>query len=403
MLYSYKGVDKAGKVKKGSLDASGVREARTKLRTEGLFVTDIIAEKVVQKKGSLFPSLTRTIPAKEMTSFMRQMASLLTAGIPLMETLNAAQEQSDSVFLKKVVHGLMDSVRQGEPLADAMSMHKDHFDTLTISMVRAGEAGGQLSQVLTEIADYKEASLLRQNVLKQATTYPIFIAVFGGGVLVFLLAYVVPKITVIFEDLGHALPLSTSILMFITGTLAHYWFWMLLALCAFMLAANKLLKTEKGRRFMDTAAVKAWVIGPVIRSSILARWSHTTAVLLKSGVPLLQTLRLSKDVTQNMLYAEAIESAYNNIREGGGIANSLKRTGLFPPVAIQMVSAGEKSGQSASLLMQVAKDQSAELENRVSVMMSLVPPVLIIVMALAVGFIVMAILLPMLEISQFIG
>lgn len=403
MLYSYKGVDQTGRAKRGSIDASGLREARTKLRTDGLFVTTIKAEKAVREKGGLFPSMGRTIPAKEMTSFMRQTASLLTAGIPLMETIDSAQQQSESPLLKKIVHSLMDSVRQGKPLADAMAKHKEHFDALTISLVRAGEAGGQLAQVLTEIADYKETTLMRKSLLKRAIVYPSFMAIFGSGILIFLLMFVVPKITVIFEDLGQTLPLSTKILVFTTATLLNYWFFLLTAFCLLLLMANKLLKTEKGKRFMDNAAIRVWIVGPVMRSSILARWSHTTAVLLKAGVPLLQTMHLSKDVMQNRLYASAIESASDAIREGGGIADSLKKSGLFPPVALQMVSAGEKSGQSAQLLMQVAKDQGMELESRISVMMSFVEPLLIIVMGLSVGFIVMAILLPMLEISQFVG
>jgi general secretion pathway protein F len=403
MLYSFKGIDSRGKATGGSMEASGPREARAKLKGKGLFVTSITEEKSAPGKTALFPSWGRKIAPKEMTSFMRQLASLLGAGIPLMETIGAAQEQSASQLLKKVAQGLKESVRQGESLAAAMAKSGDFFDPLTVSMVRAGEAGGNLAQVLGEIAGYKETSLRRENTIKSATVYPAVMAVLGLGLVLFLLAYVVPKITVIFEDLEQALPLSTQILIGVTGILVNYGFWLAIGLAAFLLALSRLLKTARWKRLADRLAVSVWVIGPVVRSAILARWSHTTSILLVSGVPLLQTLRLSKEVTQNSLYADAIESAINAIREGGGIADSLKKSNLFPPVALQMVAAGEKSGKSAELLMQVARDQSAELENRISILMSLVHPALILTMGLIVGFVVMAILLPIFEISQLVG
>lgn len=403
MLYLFKGIDSGGKNADGTLEASGLREARAKLRGKGLFITALSEEKSARKKALFFPSLGTRIPAKEMTSFMRQLASLLKAGIPLMESLGAAQEQSASQVLTKVVQSLRDGVREGEPLADAMAKSGGYFDPLTVALVRAGEAGGQLSLVFNEIADYKEVSLKRENSIKSATVYPLVMAFLGMMLVLFLLAYVVPKVTVIFDDLEQALPLSTQILIAITDIIVNYGFWLGMLLAAALLALSKLFKTARWKRFADRAAINLWVIGPVVRAAIISRWSHTTSILLQSGIPLLQSLRLSKEVTRNSLYEDALETAINSIREGGGIANALKSSGLFPPVALQMVAAGEKSGHSAELLMQVAKEQSAELENRISILMSLVHPALIIVMGLVIGFIVMAILLPIFEISQFVG
>lgn len=403
MLYLFKGIDSVGKNASGTLEASGLREARAKLRGKGLFITTLSEEKSARKKAFFFPSLGTRIPAKEMTSFMRQLASLLKAGIPLMESLGAAQEQSASPVLKKVAQSLRDGVREGEPLADAMAKSGDYFDPLTVALVRAGEAGGQLSLVFNEIADYKEVSLKRENSIKSATVYPLVMAFLGSMLVLFLLAYVVPKVTVIFDDLEQALPLSTQILIAVTDIIVNYGFWLGMLLALMLLAMNKLFKTAWWKRFADRAAINVWVIGPVVRAAIISRWSHTTSILLQSGIPLLQSLRLSKEVTRNSLYEDALEAAINSIREGGGIANALKSSGLFPPVALQMVAAGEKSGHSAELLMQVAKEQSAELENRISILMSLVHPALIIVMGLVIGFIVMAILLPIFEISQFVG
>ncbi|MFQ5432386.1 MAG: type II secretion system F family protein [Nitrospinota bacterium] len=403
MLYSFKGMDGSGKTATGSLEASGPREARARLRGKGLFVTGLKEEKTARKKRALFTSLAPRIPPKEMTSFMRQLASLLKAGIPLLEALNASQEQSGSATLSQVVQSLKDEVRQGEPLADSMAKSGGHFDPLTVALVRAGEAGGKLPQVFNEIAAFKESSLVRENSIKSATVYPVVMAVLGTGLVLFLLAYVVPKITVIFEDFEQALPLSTRILISFTDIIVNYGIWLALLLAAALFAASRLIKTAWWKKFSDKLAVNVWVIGPVVRAAILARWSHTTSILLQSGIPLLRALRLSKEVTQNSLYEKALETAINSIREGGGVADSLKTSKLFPPVALQMVAAGEKSGHAAELLKQVANDQSMELENRLSALMSLVQPALIVVMGLIIGFIVMAILLPIFEISQLVG
>jgi len=403
MLFSYKGLDKGGKALSGSVDAASMREARARLRAKGIFLTEIKEEKPALLKGGLFASVGRGVPQKEMASFMRQMASLTTAGIPLMEALEAARQQTESSVMKKVVHSLKDSVRQGESLAGAMEKAGGHFDRLTVSMVRAGETGGHLAKVLTEIADYGEETLRRESAIKSATVYPAVMGILGVALILFLLAYVVPKITVIFEDMEQSLPLSTRILIALTDVLVKHGFVMGALLCLSLIALSRFLKTEKGKRMVDGLAIRLWVFGPVVRASVLARWSHTSSVLLLAGVPLLQTLRLSRDVTQNSRFADAIDKSIEDIREGVGIADSLKKSKLFPPVVIQMVAAGEKSGQAGSLLGQVAKDQSAELENRISVLMSLVHPALIVIMGLAVGFIVMAILLPIFEISQLIG
>ncbi|MDH5543590.1 MAG: type II secretion system F family protein [Nitrospinota bacterium] len=404
MLFKYHGVDSKGKEKKGSVDASGAKEARVRLRAEGIYVTSIKEERVASGRGEGdFPLFQKSVPPKEMASFLRQLASLLSAGIPLMETLDATQKQSGSEFLKKVINELKDGVRQGAPLASSMEKHSTIFDKLTVATVRAGEAGGNLAHVLTKIADYKETNLRRENSLKSATVYPVTMAVIGSGVIIFLVAYIVPKISVIFEDMEAALPLSTQILMVITNIVLNYGYGLMIFLCVALLGVARYVKTKEGKRVLDKFLINAWILGPVVRASILARWSHTTSVLLTSGVPLLQTLMLSKEVTDNTIYAEALEKASDIIREGGAIAPSLERSKLFPPVALQMIAAGEKSGQSATLLEQVARDQGEELENRIAILMSLVQPILISVLGLAVGFIVMAILLPIFEISQLIG
>ncbi|MEE8484435.1 MAG: type II secretion system inner membrane protein GspF [Nitrospinota bacterium] len=402
MLYAFTGLDGAGKAKSGSIDATSSREARSKLKAAGVFVTNVLPEKPAAKKKDIFGLFGKRVPLKEVTSFMRQMASLVKAGIPLMETLDAVQKQTASPYFKKVLNEIMDAVRQGEPLADAMAKAPAIFDPLSVAMVRAGEAGGHLPQVLGQIADYKENALRMESSVKSAMVYPVVMTVIGVGVILFLLTYVVPKITIIFEDLGQALPFSTMILITITDTLANYGIWLGAALCAILFFLNRALKTPKGKVFMDRFLFRLWIVGSVVKAAVLSRWSHTTAVLLKAGVPLLSALKLSGEVAQNSLYTRAIEDAAVLIKEGGTIADSLEKSGLFPPVALQMIAAGEKSGQTAELLTIVADDQARELENRLAVIMSLVHPVLIVVMGLIVGFIVMAILLPIFEISQLI-
>ncbi len=403
MLYAYEGLAASGKRVSGSIDASGQREARVRLRKENIFVTSLSEEKAAEKNKYTLPFMVKHVSQAQMASFMRQIASLLAAGIPLLETLDASQEQSESDHLKKIISEIRNHVREGRELADAFAETSEDFDGLTLAMVRAGETGGNLADVLNQVADLKEASLRRDNAIKSAMIYPVIMAMMGTGVIIFLLAYVVPKIIVIFEDMGRALPLSTKILIVTTDIIVNYGLLIGFLLVAGMIAGARYIRTEKGRDMLDRYSLKVPLVGPLMRAAILARWSHTTSVLLQSGVPLLRTLKLSADISHNTVYARAIEKASVAIREGGAIATSLAQSGLFPPIAIQMIAAGEKSGQSAKLLMQVARDQGAELENRISVLMALVQPALIVSMGLIVGFIVMAILLPVFEMSQLVG
>ena len=403
MLFAFQGIGSDGKGISGSIDASGQKEARAKLRAEGVFVTAIAEEIAAHKKKYAISFLAARVTSKQMTSFMRQVSSLLTAGIPLMETLEAAMKQCESPHFAKVIHELKDRVRQGEPLADALAKTSADFDPLTVALVRAGESGGNLASVLTQVADLKEAALRREGIIKSAMVYPVILGFIGMGVVMFLLGYVVPKITVIFEDMGQSLPLPTKVLLFVTHMVTGYGFFIAALLIGGMIWLGRRLKTEQGRDQRDRLMLWLPVFGDVTRAAVLARWSHTTSVLLSAGVPMLKTLKLSADVSQNTVYARAINTASDKIREGAGIAASLDDSGLFPPVAIQMIAAGEKSGQAAKLLMQVARDQGAELENRISVLMSLVQPALIIFLGGIVGFIVISILLPIFDISQKLG
>lgn len=403
MLFAFQGIGRDGKGLSGSIDAAGQKEARAKLRAEGVFVTAIAEEIAAHKKKYAIPFLAARVTSKQMTSFMRQVSSLLTAGIPLMETLEAAMKQCESPHFAKIIHELKDRIRQGEPLADAMAKTSADFDMLTVALVRAGESGGNLANVLTQVADLKEAALRREGIIKSAMVYPVILGFIGMGVVMFLLGYVVPKITVIFEDMGQSLPLPTKVLLFITHMVTGYGFIIGALLIGGMIWLGRRLKTEQGRDQRDRLMLWLPVFGEVTRAAVLARWSHTTSVLLSAGVPMLKTLKLSADVSQNTVYARAIQKASDKIREGAGIASSLDDSGLFPPVAIQMIAAGEKSGQAAKLLMQVARDQGAELENRISVLMSLVQPALIIFLGGIVGFIVISILLPIFDISQKLG
>jgi len=403
MLYAFKGLDGFGKTKKGNIEASGLKEAKQKLKKDGIYVTGIDEERVAKSKLSAFKIFAQRVSGKEIASFFRQTASLVDGGIPLMETLTAIQKENITPHLKKVINELRDGIRQGKPMAESMEKHSELFDTLSISMVRAGESGGNLAEVLEHIADYKEESLRRESTIKSAAAYPVAMAIFGIGVILFLVGYVVPKITVIFEDLEQALPLSTEILIFATGILNNYGYLIATVFCLLLIALSQFLKTDKGKRTADIVMLKPPIIGSLVKSAILARWSHTASVLLSSGVPILLTLKLSGEVAGNVLYKEALKNASDSIREGGAIAPALEKSGLFPPVTIQMVSAGEKSGEPARLLAKLAKEHSMELENSVSTMMSFIQPLLISILGLVVGFIVMAILLPIFEISQFIG
>jgi general secretion pathway protein F len=421
-VYAWKGLNAAGKNVSGTKDADGPKVLRQMLRKDGVFITEHRemlaggAAKAAPRSGdgaggAPVSALRRDIDLsrlfervrpQEVAVFTRQLATLLKAGIPLAEALGALSEQSDNKKFEAVLTEIRQKVNEGGALADAMGTHIDIFPDLYTNMVRSGEAAGNLDSVLARLADFMDAQHVLRSKVSGAMTYPLIMMVLGGIVMAVLMIVVVPKITSVFEDMGRTLPWNTQLLIFLAGVAGSYW-WVLIALGAGSFWGYKRwVRTKKGRATMDRLTLRLWLIGPLIRYVGVARFSRTLSTMLAAGVPVLNALEIVKKVLNNNVLEKVVEEARDAIREGESIAAPLKRSGQFPSMMVHMISVGERSGQLEAMLENVAVAYERDVDNKVARLTTLLSPLIIVVMALAVVFIVFSVLQPILDMQNFV-
>lgn len=401
-VFEYEALNTAGRAIRGIIDAESVRTARTKLRSQGFYPTDIREE-----SGALFPrslsfGVFGRVKAKELAQAFRQMATLLEASIPLVSSLSALIDQTGNPLLRKMLTQIRERVREGSSLADALSAHSQAFSKLFVGMVRAGEVSGTLALTLGRWADFSEHQVALRQRIRAALTYPVFMFIIGLGVLFFLLAFVIPTVTKIFSDVNQALPWPTLILISISGFLSRFWWALVGGLAVLAVWLRKTLRSESGALFWDRLKLKLPLAGELHRKLAVSRWSRTLGTLLGGGLPLLQALEFSQEVAGNRLLSQALGQARDRVREGEELASSLKMSGLFPSVILEMVSVGEKSGELGKMLEKVAVGLENEAESDLKGLISLLEPVMILIMGVGVGFIAISILLPILEMSQIV-
>jgi general secretion pathway protein F len=400
-VFSYKALNDTGAPESGVIDADTPREARTKLKSRRLHVTTLesvaSAEKAVRVRVPWAGRRSRA----ELPMITRQLGTLLASGIPLMGTLNAVIEQAEERRLKAVMMDVRERVAQGVAFSDALGAHPRLFNELYVNMVRAGEASGSLDKILFRLADYLHAARRLQSKIIAALTYPIIMLIVGTVVVVVLMAFVVPKITdVLVKQSKAALPLPTEILMAVSGTLRSYWWVGVLAIIAVWIAFRRIRKTLAGRLWIDTALLKIPVVGPLMRKSVISRFSLTFATLLESGLPVLECVAVVRRVVNNQLIANVLEDVQRKIAEGADIATPMKQSKVFPPVVGYMIAVGEESGRLEELLKRISQAYDEEVEIAAQRLTSLLEPLMIVVMALIVGFIVLSILLPILQLGN---
>ena len=401
-VFEYEALDGSGKAIRGIIDAESARTARTKLKSQGVYPTEIREESaVLAERGSAFRIFNR-VRAKDLAQVFRQMATLLEAGIPLVSSLSALIDQSGHPYLRRPLTQIRERVREGSSLADALADHPRIFSGLFVGLVKAGEVSGTLALTLSRWADFSEHQVALRQRIKAALTYPAFMFVIGLGVLFFLLTFVVPTVTKIFSDLGQALPWPTLILIAVSDFLNRFWWAVMAALILLAFWLRKYLRSESGGLFWDRLKLRLPLVRDLHRRLAVSRWARTLATLLGGGLPLLQALEFSQDVAGNRLLSRALGEARERIREGEEMAPSLKASGLFPSVVLEMVAVGEKSGVLGQMLEKVASSLENEAESDLRGLIALVEPLMILVMGLGVGFVALAVLLPILEMSQMI-
>ena len=400
-VYSYRALNEAGRTIRGVVDADTPRSARRKLRSEGLHPVEM--HPVTDRRaGSLLAALKRRWPSHSgrlgrVTDLTRQLATLVSAGLPLVQALGAIQEQVEDRHFGRIIAMVRESVTQGESLAAAMSGHPETFGTDYIQLIQAGELGGALDLVLERLADSLEKRAARRARVMAALTYPVFMAVVGTVVVFFLLAFIVPTLTDLFDTLGAALPWPTRLLLAVSGFLQHYWWAVLLLLAVLILLFSRWLKKDRNYQLLEKRAFRIPILGSLWQKLLLALTFRSLAVMVGGGVTLSRALQVTARALGRSVYSVGVRTAADMVAQGRGLAEGLAASGLFPPVSRRMIAVGEAGGALDNMLDRLARSYEEETDRNLSTLTSLVEPIIILLVGLLVGFIVMAVLLPRLR------
>jgi general secretion pathway protein F len=409
-VYEYRALDPRGKKVSGIIDADSPRLARAKLRTDGYFPVEIhsgATEEEARASTSTreipLSRLFRHIRPQERAALTRQLATLVGAGIPFVGALDAVIQQVTNRQQRRALVDIREQVMGGSTVATAMARHRWLFSDLYVNMVHAGESSGALETVLHRLADLLERTVKLKNRVQSALFYPITMMGIGILVLVFLLTHVVPIVTRLFAEAKQDLPVATIILIKTSDFLIQWWWALLAGIVVLAFIIQRYLSTPGGRLFWDRIKLKLPLIGSLYRRVIVARFSRTLGTLLEGGVPLTSALSIVQHVINNAFMAGFVETAMQEVNEGEELSVPLERSRAFPPMFIQMIAAGERSGAMEEMLLNIAAAYEDEVENTVAALTSLLEPFLILVMGLVVGFIVISILLPILQMSRLLG
>jgi general secretion pathway protein F len=406
-VFEYRGIlVGTGKPVKGIRDAENAKALRTVLRKDGVLLTVATEGKALDEKSKrdikLFDFMGRP-SSSDVAVLTRQLATLVGAGIPLFESLNALCDQVENEQLKRALTQVREQVREGISFAQALAAHPTVFPPLYINMVRAGEASGTLTQVLERLTQFMESQAKLKGKVTSALAYPILMGIIGTTLVSILMIAVVPNVTTIFASMDQQLPWYTALLIGTSDFMAGYWWLILLTLGLSIYGFRRWRRTQSGRYRWDTFVLKVPVFGKVVLMLSIARFARTLATLLASGVALLTAMDIVSNVLGNAALEKVVLEAISSIREGQSIAEPLKRSGKFPPIVTHMITIGEKSGQLEGMLESVANAYDTEVENRVQVLTSLLEPLIIVMMGGVVGFIAMSILMPLIQMSSFAG
>jgi len=409
-VYAYKGVTAAGRKTRGHLDAESPRSARARLRRDGVFITELEegrseALRSPSASGRFAVSLPsfKRVSGLDLALMTRQLSTLIGAGIPLVSALRALTDQVENAKLKGVLGQVRDRVNEGAALADAMAGAGGVFPDLYVGMVRAGEAGGALETVLERLADYLESQVRLRNKVSSIVIYPTVMFLFACVVVGALVTVVLPQITELLASLNQPLPFYTRWIIALSHFTRDFWWAMiLLALAAFM-AFRAAIRTERGRATWDRVRLRLPVVGRLVRLLAISRFARTLSTLLSGGLPITRALETAGEVAANTVIADAIAAARTSITEGASVAAPLRASGEFPPMVTHMIEVGEQSGELESMLAKVSDTYEEQVETAVTRLTALLEPLLILVMVGIVLVIILATLVPLLQITTSLG
>ncbi len=410
--YEYTGLNAKGKNTKGVLSADNVSALKAALRREGVYLTSVKeasatgAPTASSKGGSREVDLSRfldRVSPKMVAQTTRLLGTLLGSGVTLPESLRALTDQVESPNFKGILSAIAEQVNQGSALGDAMAEYPKVFPKLYTNMIRAGEASGSLETVLFRLAEFMEKELEIRSKVNSALAYPILLSVLGLILVIVLMVAIVPKLTNMFDSMAAELPWNTKLLIWMSDTLAGYWYLFLLGGIFSVWGFRKWRSTESGRKTGDGILLKVPVLGDLVRKVAISRFSRTLETLLASGVQLLEALDIVRTLLGNVVLEEVVAEARDNIREGEGIAPALKQSGHFPPLVTHMIGVGERSGQLEQMLGDVADAYDRETNTTIARFTAMLEPLMIVVMGVGVGFVVFSIMRPIMMLTEMAG
>ena len=406
-VFAYEAVDKSGQKVKKELDAPSKDEAIKILKTQGLRPTKIVLRssagggggKGKKKQIVLFSRVT----SAQITTFTTQLATLQDAGLPIVRSIKILEGQQKPGKFKDQLSQVAEEVESGATFSEALAKHPRSFDKLYVSMVRAGEAGGVLDVILNRLAGFMEKSQKLKKKVKGAMIYPVAVISVAGVILIFIMSYVVPSFEAMFKDLGQGLPAPTQLLLSTSKTIRQFWYLIPGIPLTLWGIYTAIARSVKGRKAIDGFKLKMPIFGNIINKSSISRFCRTLGTLIASGVPILEALRIVKDAIGNVVIAGAIEEVHGSIREGETIADPLRASGAFDELIVNMIDVGEETGELDKMLIKIADNYENDVDILVEGLSSLLEPLIIVTLGGAVGFIVIALFLPLIKIIESVG
>jgi len=423
--YNYVAMDQHGKETKGTLEVASQNEAIGRVKEMGLFPTKIVEIDKAKDKGApdkkarvakgkkgggvniniKIPGLSGKVKSKVLTTFTRQLATLVDAGLPLLRGLRVLEKQERNPTLKGIIADLALAIEGGSTFSEGLAQHPKVFNRLFVNMVKAGELGGVLEVVLSRLSEFMEKAQKIKGKVIAAMFYPCAVLVVATCILIILMVRVVPSFKAVFEGMmeGRALPAFTRLVLGISGMVKDNILMTLAIVVAFLILFNLALRTKLGRRLWDMFKLKVPVVGPVVSKVAISRFTRTLGTLVSSGVPILQALTIVKETAGNVIVSNAVNLVHESVKEGETITAPLEASGIFPPMVISMVDVGEQTGALPEMLLKIADNYDDEVDNAVAAMTSLLEPIMIIFLAVIVGSIVIAMFMPLIDLMNNIG
>ncbi len=402
-FFQYRAADSAGKIVEGIMEAEAEQGVIARLHDMGCVPLRIALpgdKSVASVKHGLPLFSQRKVSPQQLMQFTQELTTLLEAGLPIDRSLSILGSLIEGNEFGKIIGTLVEAVRAGKSLAAAMAEHSDVFPKLYVNMIRAGEAGGILESVLRYLTEYLERTLALKEDIKSALIYPMILATAAGVSLIVLFLYVIPRFSAIFKDVNKAIPWITKVVIDLSQALSQYGWMILLALIAVVAGAIFYVRTPEGRMEWDRASLRAWLVGDLMRKFETARFARTLSALLRGGVPLLEALGTVQGVVGNRLLARAIGQVQVRVREGKGMARPLGESGLFPPLALNMIAVGEETGKLDGMLAEVANFYDQEVKRTTKRLTALLEPILILGMGLIIGIVVISMLMAIFSIND---